>query len=146
MLLARPIDFAKSENINNIRLADTSQAVAVSVLHVVMLSEGRHKLHCRRQTRTSMCGVVHRTNQCRCCPLSLCRTQESSVLHFQPLSAPLLPAHAVIVDEGRKQLLLLVRGTSSWADCLTDIVAHTEPLGSGRYWAVQVGLTVNQLH
>jgi hypothetical protein len=35
------------------------------------------------------------------------------------------------VDESHKQLLLLVRGTSSWADCLTDIVAHTEQLGTG---------------
>lgn len=53
------------------------------------------------------------------------------MLHFQPLSQPLLPAHAVIVDDTHKQLLLLVRGTSSWADCLTDIVAHTEQLGTG---------------
>jgi hypothetical protein len=29
-------------------------------------------------------------------------------------------------------LLLLVRGTTTWADCLTDIVAHTEPLGPGQ--------------
>ena len=53
------------------------------------------------------------------------------MLHFEPTSAPLLPAHAVLADHGRKQLLLLVRGTSSWADCLTDIVAHTQPLGAG---------------
>lgn len=53
------------------------------------------------------------------------------MLHFQPQSAPLLPAHAVIVDSSRQQVLLLVRGTSSWADCLTDLVAHTEPLGTG---------------
>lgn len=59
--------------------------------------------------------------------------QESSVLHFSPVSAPLLPAHAVIVDDSRKQILLLVRGTSTWADCLTDIVAHTEPLGTGLF-------------
>lgn len=59
--------------------------------------------------------------------------QEPCVLHFQPQSAPLLPAHAVIVDHSRKQLLLLVRGTSTWADCLTDIVAHTEPLGTGAH-------------
>jgi hypothetical protein len=59
--------------------------------------------------------------------------QEACVLHFQPQSAPLLPAHCVLVDHSRKQLLLLVRGTSTWADCLTDIVAHTKSLGTGAH-------------
>ena len=65
--------------------------------------------------------------------------QELAVLHFEPKSAPLLPAHAVIADHGRQQLLLLVRGTSTWADCLTDIVAHTQPLATG---AVNKGTTL----
>ena len=57
--------------------------------------------------------------------------QELAVLHCEPKSAPLLPAHAVIADHGRQQQLLLVRGTSTWADCLTDFVAHTQLLGTG---------------
>lgn len=53
------------------------------------------------------------------------------MLHFQPVSQPLLPAHALVADSSRQQLLLLVRGTSGWHDCLTDLVAHTAPLGQG---------------
>jgi len=108
----------------------TSQAVVVLALHVLMLSEATTSC---RQARPTMCESCAQYESMLVLSAVCVLHQESSVLHFQPLSAPLLPAHAVIVDESRKQLLLLVRGTSSWADCLTDIVAHTEPLGSGRW-------------
>jgi hypothetical protein len=57
--------------------------------------------------------------------------QESAVVRYQPVSLPRRPAHLVAVDASRKQLLLVVRGTSQLADVLADLVAHTSPLGPG---------------
>jgi hypothetical protein len=53
------------------------------------------------------------------------------VVWYQPVSQPRRPAHLVAVDHSRKQLLLVVRGTSQLADVLTDLVAHSTPLGQG---------------
>ncbi|WIA19869.1 hypothetical protein OEZ85_005771 [Tetradesmus obliquus] len=57
---------------------------------------------------------------------------ESAVVRYQPVSLPRKPAHLVAVDHSRKQLLLVVRGTSQLADVLADLVAHTSPLGPGQ--------------
>jgi hypothetical protein len=60
------------------------------------------------------------------------------VVWYQPVSQPRRPAHLVAVDHHRKQLLLVVRGTSQLADVLTDLVAHTSPLGQGTHPAGHV--------
>eukprot|EP00775_Hariotina_reticulata_P013274 gene13274-13405_t len=54
------------------------------------------------------------------------------IIHHQPCSQPMKPAHLLAMDHSRQQLLLVVRGTSSWADVFSDLVAHTAPLGQGQ--------------
>ncbi|KAF6261706.1 Alpha/Beta hydrolase protein [Scenedesmus sp. NREL 46B-D3] len=70
-------------------------------------------------------STVQQLAQALCIP-------EAAVVWHQPLSLPRRPAHLVAVDHLRKQLLLVVRGTSQLADVLADLVAHTSPLGPGQ--------------
>jgi hypothetical protein len=52
------------------------------------------------------------------------------VRHYSPDASPLEPAHAVVVDPAAPRIHVAVRGTTTWHDALTDLVAHTEILSS----------------
>jgi hypothetical protein len=84
----------------------------------------RHHAHLCTYTTKTPC------NSCWTA-LSFQPLQESAVVRYQPVSLPHRPAHLVAVNDSRKQLLLVVRGTSQLADVLTDLVAHTSALGPG---------------
>lgn len=50
------------------------------------------------------------------------------VRHYSPEASPLEPAHAVVVDPAAPRIHVAVRGTTTWHDALTDLVAHTDAL------------------
>ena len=52
----------------------------------------------------------------------------ASLLHFQAVANLCLPAHALLVDEERREILVLIRGTASFSDVLTDLVVESLPL------------------
>ena len=57
--------------------------------------------------------------------------QVEAVLVYQPHSQPLLPAYYLALDAKARMVNFVVRGTTTWQDAMTDLVAHCEPLGSG---------------
>jgi hypothetical protein len=61
---------------------------------------------------------------------SYLRVSLECVRYFASEASPLEPAHAVVVDPAAPVLHVVVRGTTSWHDALTDLVAHTEELAS----------------
>ena len=64
-------------------------------------------------------------------PLS---SQVAHIASYQPesLVVPMvMPASYLAVDTTKHSIVLVVRGTTSWKDAFTDIVAHTVPLGTG---------------
>jgi hypothetical protein len=61
-------------------------------------------------------------------------TQVAHIASYQPesLMVPMvLPASYLAVDIVKHSIILVVRGTTSWKDAFTDIVAHTVPFGAG---------------
>lgn len=56
---------------------------------------------------------------------------EADVAAFEPAAHPLCPAHFIAVDWRRPRICIAVRGTATWADTLTDLVAHSEPFMGG---------------
>ncbi|KAI8471651.1 MAG: hypothetical protein J3K34DRAFT_505946 [Monoraphidium minutum] len=57
--------------------------------------------------------------------------KEEDVAAFEAAGRPLCPAHYVAVDWAAPRVCVVVRGTSTWADTMTDLVAHTEPYQGG---------------
>jgi hypothetical protein len=58
------------------------------------------------------------------------RVPVECVRYFAPDAGALEPAHAVVVDPMAPRVHVAVRGTTTWHDALTDLVAHTEELTS----------------
>lgn len=52
-------------------------------------------------------------------------------MHYQAVSRPMHPAHFIAVDAEAKSICVVVRGTTTWHDAISDICGHHVPLDSG---------------
>jgi len=63
------------------------------------------------------------------CNMSMMK--EANVVKHVPKSDNLRPAYWIGVDDGKKDIIMCVRGTASIADCLTDLSQSTRPIMGG---------------
>ncbi len=57
--------------------------------------------------------------------------QVENIISYNAVSKPMTPAYFIAVDTSQPFINIVVRGTTTWHDALTDLVAHCEPLFQG---------------
>eukprot|EP00798_Chlamydomonas_sp_ICE-L_P019483 gene19484-26144_t len=65
----------------------------------------------------------------------LCAEDDGSIelIHFKPKADALVPSYFIIAEHQRRSITLVVRGTNSFKDLLTNVCAHCEPFDGGGY-------------
>ncbi len=64
-------------------------------------------------------------------PSAASAVQEENLVAYKSHSAPLAPAFFIAVSSSPPTINIVVRGTSTWHDALTDLMAHTSPMAHG---------------